>query len=107
MPYGTTLNSIPAGRLHGPMVARPPGSFFIDQSKAYNEGELPPGDHMFDEGQYGSANDMAKERAFVEQFIQQRLNQRFNEQMDAYDAQNTVNELKGGLSIPARRGRNL
>ena len=117
---GMTLNSMPqmtpqqmqlllvnAGRLQGPMVARPPATTFIDQSKAYNEGQLQPGDHLFDEGQFGSDNDMARERAFVDQFTQQRLDQMFNERMDAYDAQNTVNELKGGLPIQSTRGRNL
>ena len=83
---GMTLNSMPqmtpqqmtpqqmqlllvnAGLLQGPMVARPPAPSFIDQSKAYNEGQLQPGDHLFDEGQFGSANEMARERAFVDQF---------------------------------------
>ena len=96
-----------AVRLQGPMVARPPATSFIDQSKAYNEGQLPPGDHLFDEGQYGSENDMARERAFVDAFTRQRLDQMFNDRMDLLDSQNTVNELKGGLPIQAGRGRNL
>jgi hypothetical protein len=125
---GTTINSLPSQLFHwlfgqpvypsltphanavgiqGPMVARPPGSSFIDQSKAYNEGELPPGDHSFDEGQYGNPQDFARDRAFVDRLTQHQLDQMFNQRMDAYDAQDTVNELKAGLPIRARRGKDI
>ena len=110
-PWGMTLNSLPtwlvanSGRLQGPMVARRPGTSFIDQSKAYNEGEMPPGDHLFDEGQYGSSNDMAKESAPVDLFTQQQLKRMFNERMDLLDAQDTVNELKAGIPIRPLRWR--
>ena len=112
---GTTLNSLPAHIWD--ILSQAPwmhpgspfnrGAGFIDQRKAYNEDQLQPGDHMFDEGQYGSNAEAAKERGFVDRFTQQRLDQMFNERMDAYDAQNTVNEFKGGLPIVARRGRDI
>ena len=110
---GMTLNSLPtwlvanSGRLQGPMVARPPGTSFIDQSKAYNEGDMQPGDHTFDEGQFGTTQDLAKDRAAVDLFTQQQMERMFNERMDAYDAQNTVNEFKGGLPIRATRWRGV
>ena len=101
------LQQVKMGLLQGPMVARRPATGFIDQSKAYNEGQLPPGDHLFDEGQYGSENDMAKERAFVDRFTQMSLDRLFNQRMDAYDAQDTVNELKAGIPIHPSRWRDL
>jgi hypothetical protein len=122
---GMTINSLPsqffnwlfgqsslpphanAFGIQGPMVARPPASSFINQSKAYNEGELPPGDHSFDEGQYGSPQDFAKDREFVDRFSQHQLDRMFNQRMDAYDAQDTVNELKAGLPISARRWKDI